>query len=815
MKRYLLPVISILCFHLFASRAASGQTLSQIESHRIMLPNGWALTPVGQSIKLGDLPLNIHVSPSGKLMAVSNNGQSGHTIDLIDPKTKKVLDTAIIGKAWLGLAFSTDDKSLYAAGGYDNWIIRYDISEHKLVAKDTLVLDKKAPVKICPSGIALDDAAGILYVVTKESNELILLDVRNKKVLTRMPLGGEGYTCLLSADKKLLFITCWGCNKVVLFNTITRQFQANVMVGSNPNDMCLSKDGKYLYVANANDNSVSVVDLAKLMVNETLNAALYPNAPSGSTTNGVALSEDNKTLYIANADNNCLAVFDVTKPGASVSKGFVPVGWYPTCVRVVGQTVFVSNGKGFSSFANPKGPNPTKKRHRVNYQSGDNTTREKEQYIGGLFLGTMSIFTEPTAAQLQVYAQAVYHNTPYSKNKELNAPGAPGNAIPMLVGNASPIKYVFYVIKENRTYDQVLSDIPGGNGDTSLLVFGHKYTPNQHAICKEFVLLDNFYVDAEVSADGHNWSCGAYANDYMEKTWPTSYGGRGGSYDAEGFRDIANNKNGFIWDFCKRYGVTYRTYGEFATHFKPNIPVLKDHVCPHFEGWDLDIRDTTRYYAWQRDFDSLLAIGKVPAVNTVRFSNDHTSGVAKGKPTPFAFVADNDLAVGLLVEHLSHSPIWKQSVVFILEDDAQNGSDHIDAHRSTAYVAGGLVKTGYVDHTVYSTSGMLRTLELIAGLPPMSQYDAAAMPMWRCFNDTSAPVHAPYTVKSESVDLTEVNVAVNKWSIMSDGFDLAGEDRVPNEVMNAVIWAAAKGEKPAPVIHHAAFIQIATKGDDD
>ena len=228
---------------------------------------------------------------------------------------------------------------------------------------------------------------------------------------------------------------------------------------------------------------------------------------------------------------------------------------------------------------------------------------------------------------------------------------------------------------------------------------------------------------------------GGYATDYLEKTWPTGYGDRGGTYDAEGNRAIANNKGGFIWDHCQRAGISYRTYGEFADDYKPNIPVLKNHYCTYYTSWDQHVRDTTRVGQWKRDFDSLLAHHSLPQLNTLRIINDHTEGLSKGRPTPFAHCADNDLAVGMFVDYLSRSPVWKESVVFILEDDAQDGPDHVDAHRSTAYIAGGYIKRHAVDHTMYSTTSVLHTIELILGFAPMSQYDAAAEPMWRCFSD--------------------------------------------------------------------------------
>jgi YVTN family beta-propeller protein len=755
------------------------------------------------------------VSLSKKWIAVTNNGQSVQSLQLIDAVNDKVLSTVEIKKSWYGLKFSADEKFLYASGGNDNWILKYAVTNKKLVLKDSIKLGDKWPNKISPAGFEIDDAKKTMYVVTKEDNSLYIINLLTKQVRKKVSLGGEGYTCLLSPDKKYLYISCWGCDKLIVFDTKQEVIINEIAVGDNPNELCLTRNGKFLFVANANDNSVSVINATERKVIETLNAALFPNAPPGSTSNGLALSTDEKKLYVANADNNCLAVFDVAKPGFSHSEGFIPVGWYPTNVKVIGKKIFVTNGKGFSSKPNKKGPDPSDKKQEVDHQKAEyNRNRSQTEYIGGLFKGTMSILTEPNEKQLSIYSQAVYKNTPYNKEMERSAKGEPGNPIPMNVGDKSPIKYVFYVIKENRTYDQVLSDIPGGNGDTSLLLFGERITPNQHKLAKEFVLLDNFYVDGEVSADGHNWSMGAYATDFLEKNWPTSYGNRGGEYVAEGRREIANNKGGFLWDHCKKAGVTYRTYGEFADNYKANIPVLEGHFCPYYTSWDQDVMDTTRFYQWKREFDSLLAKNAVPQFNSLRLINDHTEGLRKGKLTPFAHVADNDLAVGMFVEYLSKSSIWKETAIFIVEDDAQNGPDHVDAHRTTAYVAGGFVKRKFIDHTMYSTSSMLRTMELILGIPPMTQYDAAAEPMWRCF--TSTPDLSPFIAVPANVDLNERNTAINKWQQKSETFDFTKEDSAPDLEFSEVIWYAVKGEGvPFPGPRRSAFLKVKEGEEDD
>jgi len=758
--------------------------------------------------------LNLAVSSSKKLLAVTNNGQSIQSIQLINPMTETVLHTVIIPKSWYGLKFSSNEKFLYASAGNDNRIVKYAIVKNKLQVSDSFVLGKPWPVKISPAGIDIDDAGQRMYVVTKEDNSLYVINLADKKIIKKTDLGKQAYGCLLSPDKKELYISSWGGDKLLIYDTKQQKLAGEIAVGDNPNEILLNRKGTILYVANANDNSVSVIDIRKRKVLEVLNAALYPNSPAGSTSNGLALSANEQKLYVANADNNSLAVFDVSITGRSKSKGFIPVGWYPTNIKVIGSKIYVANGKGFSSFANPEGPNPSTTQQPVVRHLGDTSGTVRPGYIGGLMKGTMSVIDEPNDATLAVYSKAVYTNSPYVKEKEMNSSGEEGNPIPRTVGDKSPIKYVFYIIKENRTYDQVLGDVRTGNGDTSLVLFGERVTPNQHKIVNEFVLLDNFYADGEVSADGHNWSTAAHATDYLEKNWVTSYGGRGGTYPGEGQSETANPKKGFIWDYANRANVSYRTYGEFADGGKANIPVLVGHLCTYFPGYDLKVRDTIRYKAWQRDFDSLVALNAVPQLNTLRFSNDHTEGLRLNSATPFAHVADNDLAVGLFLEHLSNSPIWKESAVFIVEDDAQNGPDHVDAHRTTAYVAGPFVKRGFVDHTMYSTSSMLRTIELILGLPPMSQYDASATPMFRSF--TAESNHAPFKAVPANINLNEKNTVRNATAKLSGEIDLSKEDLVPDMLFSEIIWKAVRGEDsemPAP--RRGAFVNVADDGDDD
>jgi hypothetical protein len=414
---------------------------------------------------------------------------------------------------------------------------------------------------------------------------------------------------------------------------------------------------------------------------------------------------------------------------------------------------------------------------------------------------------------LDYYTQLVYSNTPYTKEKEKLAEGDPGGPIPRRMDESSPIKYIFYVIKENRTYDQVFGDLPQGNGDPALCLFPDSVSPNHHALAREFVLLDNFYVDAEVSADGHNWSMAAYATDYTEKVWPTSYGQRGGSYDFEGQREISYPKAGYIWDYCRRAGISYRTYGEFANLNEAHLETLEGHTAPDFPGFELSIKDTLRFHRWKADFDSLLAIDAVPQFNTVRFGNDHTAGARLGMHTPSAMVADNDLATGMLIEHISHSRIWPESAIFILEDDAQNGPDHVDAHRSVLLVASPYTKRGHVESTMYSTASVLRTIELILGLPPMSQYDAAATPLYACFQQN--PDLEPYTHRPNRLDLGELNTEDNRLSKLSWELNLDREDQAPDLLFSEIIWKTVRGEDavvPAP--KRGAFIRVVEEEEE-
>jgi hypothetical protein len=510
---------------------------------------------------------------------------------------------------------------------------------------------------------------------------------------------------------------------------------------------------------------------------------------------------------------------DVSKPGESRVNGFIPTGWYPTGVLFSrdGRDIFILSGKGLTSLANPRGPQP------------GIPTADAGQYSGSMLQGSLSIVPVPDAAMLARYTKTVYDVTPYSDATRLAPAGAPAaSPIPRRVGGASPITHVFYIIRENRTYDQILGDLGRGNSDPSLALFGEEVTPNAHALARQFVTFDNFYVDAEVSYDGHAFSTGAYATDFVEKIWPTNYASRGATYLSEGggqmrtaYGNISTPINGYVWDACVRAGKTVRSYGEFVAMdpatggMKATVPGLEGRVHPSYPPFDLKVKDSKRFDIWQEEFTRLDKAGTLPALSIIRLPTDHTSGTSIGAATPRAMIADNDLALGRIIEAISNSQAWKTSAVFVVEDDAQNGPDHVDAHRSVLLVASPFTRRGVVDDTLYTTSGVLRTMELILGLPPMSQYDASATPLYGGFQ--VAPVLAAFSHREARVPLDETNRPGAPGAEASARMNFNDADLTPELELNEILWKSVHGESaimPPPV--HAAFIRpVAGAGGDD
>lgn len=842
----------------------------------VLLPNQWSLRPVGKQVEMGDFPVNIALHPSGQYAAVLHCGYGPHEIVIVKIPNGAVVSRVPLDTAFYGLAFAHDGKSLFASGAAGEQVHRFAFADGFLSAPLEIPL-RNAKTRGIPAGMAINTDGTLLYVANVWGHCVNAVDLTRNEVIWEVKFNSDGreksyatnataapldiaaatkraevaqdttkaedpfpYACALDEKRGRLYVSLWALAEVAVLDTKTHAEIARWKTEEHPNELVLSKSGEQLFVANANRNSVSVLEtetgktlevlVAVLMGDKTsgndraaaniapgFKPADWPaNAPAGNTPNSLALTPDGKTLFIANATINALSVFDLSEPGRSRSLGFIPTGWYPTSVRVTpdGKHVVVANGKGQTSRANRHGPQP-----------GKEAPKTVSEYIGGLMQGSLSIITMPKKADFEARMRTWTATVNSCRPKAAEAfPREPGHPIPLGVTLQTPIKYCIYIIKENRTYDQMLGDMPEGNGDASLCLFGEAITPNHHALAREFVLLDNFYVDGEVSADGHEWTMGAYATDFVEKSWPMSYGHNASGkfpYPSEGNYSIATPAGGYLWDRAREAGVSYRSYGEFVNNAsstnKPNTcrtASLAGHFDPWYRSFDLNYPDAQRADRFLAELSRFEKEGEMPRLQIVRLPNDHTSGTAVGKPTPIAHVADNDLALGRVVEGLTHSKFWPQTAIFIIEDDAQNGPDHIDAHRSIAFVISPYTKRRSVDSTMYSTSSMLHTIELILGLKPMSQFDVAAMPMINAF--TAKPDFRPYLCKAVTVDRNTRNTKMAWGADLSKKMDFTKEDAADDLMLNRVIWHSIKGpDVPMPAPKRAAFLRTTGQKDRD
>jgi YVTN family beta-propeller protein len=777
-----------------------------------LTPNHWSLTPTGLNTEIGDRPMGAAKSPDGRFLAISNNGQGVQSLALLGTATRKVVQSIPYSSPealYVGLVWSPDGQRLYASAGGNNKVrvYRFDAAAQTLSEGPSLILgDAKTP--LYPAGLAISSDGKTLYAALNLGNTLAAIDLSSPAATPAVktlkfgdPAGAAGigtlpYQLLLAPDGQTLYVSHWNARAVSAVSTADLSVKAKITVGDHPSGLALSPDGKALYVANANSDTVSAVSTASNAVTGEVKLAPYAGAPFGSMPNAVTVTPDGKTLLVANAGNNDVAVVDT----ASLKvRGLMPTAWFPSTLSLSrdGSLLFVTNMKGLGAGPNPQGPVPGK----------DNP---EEQYIAAMARGTVQTIALPGDAELATMTAQVVKNNGFDETQGLltrTAADTTPHAIPRRPGDPTPIKHVIYVIKENRTYDQVLGDLKGGEGDPSLTLFGPDVTPNQHALASTFGLFDHFYADAEVSADGHNWTMGGVATEYTQKNWPANYSGRGRPYDFEGGSSAPAPTGGYLFDFADRAKITFRSYGEFADFGSkppnmvpaPYFPVLKGHLSPTFPPYDLAVSDQTRFDAWKAEFGSYVKDGGLPQLSVVRFPRDHTAGTRKGAPTPAAYVADNDLAVGKLVETVSRSPYWKDTAIFMIEDDAQDGPDHIDAHRTTAYVDSAYSKRGTPDHTSYSTVSMLRTMELILGLPPMTQFDTAATPMVAAFSDT--PNLTPYTAVTPRQPLDQMNAVGAYRQQDAAEMDFSQEDRVDEASFNDMIWHAVKGRDvpmPAP-----------------
>lgn len=772
----------------------------------VLLPNGWSLKPAGRQAVLGDFPVALAEHPSEPIFAVLHAGYGEHEVMTVAAGTGKVIARVAFKESFNGLAWSSDGKHLYVGGGFDDVVYRFDHAGGLLSGKFTFSYPEKVAGSRTPAGLAVSKDERTLWVANTFGHTLARFDGAGK-LQAEIPLGADSYPYFLAWDEAAgrLYVSLWNKAEVAVVDSTKDAVVGHLPTEEHPNEMLLAAEGKILYVANANRNTVSVFSTEDGKPLETIGTAIDAHAPPGSTPSSLSLTPNEEILFVANANTNDVAVFNVKELGKSLPLGFIPTGWYPTAVRVdrAGKTLYVANGKGVTSKPNREGPNPLTPR-----------PGGIRQYIASLFEGTLSILPVPTPDQMVGFTRTVYACSPLKAAADKPAARPAGHPIPAKVGDPSPITHCVYIIKENRTYDQVFGDIPGANGDKNLCLFPEAITPNHHALVREFVVLDNFYAEAEVSADGHEWSMGAYATDYVEKTWPLSYrGNRRVPYPSEGGFAIARPAGGYIWDRAAAKGITYRSYGEFVENPKnpgdpatTKVEALKGHFDPKFRSYDLTYPDVKRADRFLEELAGFEKAGAMPRLIVIRLPNDHTAGTRPNNPTVTAMVADNDLALGRVVEGLSKSIFWPKLAIFVVEDDAQNGSDHVDAHRTVALAISPYIKKRTVDSDMYSTSSMLRTMELILGLEPMSQFDAAARPMANSF--TATPDLAPYVARPARVDLNERNTRETPNAELSMTLDLdEAEDMADDLVFNEIIWQAVRGPKsvmPPPV--RSAFI---------
>jgi YVTN family beta-propeller protein len=785
-----------------------------------LLPNGWTITPAGEQITLADLPLNI-IPLSGGRVLVATSGYNQHELSLVDLSQKAVVATEKVRQSWFGLAVqkaSDEDTAarIWWSGGGSGVLHAYDLKGPRLVRtsprEPSLSREAREANKHFRAGVCLDKSGQTLYTLDINLGTIAAVDLAGGKPDRSGDIGVRPYDVVMARNGSRLYVSDWAGRAVLAVDPSELRTVKRIATGEHPNQLALHPKDDRLFVACASSNCVSVIDTRRGVVTETIVTTLFPKAPEGSTPDALAVSPDGNTLFVANADNNCVVVVDIAKPNESAVKGMIPTGWYPTAVAVTpdGKNLLVGVGKGNQTRPNPffeSAADTDAKKPKNNPAKDEEPIRRRPYpYIGTTLSGALSVVPLPLDKQLAAYTETVYKNCPYSDKLLAGTPHAQKTAVPSKLGDPSPIEHVIYIIKENRTYDQVFGDVKEGNGDPSLVMFGEKVTPNHHKLAREYVLLDNLYCNGQVSRDGHPWSTMAYNTDYVARDWTLTYSSRKGvDDDDEG--DLSNAPSGYIWDAAARASLTYRNYGEYGRRVsQPDgsfrvegaVPGLVGHMCPDYgipKAPGQRTRDTDNAETFIREFRDFEKNNNLPRLIVMSLGEDHTSGTSPGAFTPQACVASNDLALGRLVEAVSRSKVWPKTAIFVIEDDAQNGPDHVDAHRTVGLVVSPYTKRKYVDSTQYTTVSMLRTIELILGLPPLSQYDAAANPMFGSFTEKANAT--PYTAEAARIDLSAKNTGLAYGAERSSKMDFSEYDRIDDFELNEILWYSIKG-KDAP-----------------
>ena len=797
-----------------------------------LLNSGWTLRPAGEQVSVDTLPMSTALSNNGNYLFVLNGGYNPPSISVIDIASKKELSRTPMPDCWLGLTVAAQTGKVYVGGG--SRAVVYELTldpntgalsrsrEFRAVAEGKTITDTFI------GDVAVSPDAHLLYAADIYNDSLSVINLQSGQMIDHWKTGRRPYRILVSPGGKQLVVSSWADAAVYQHDANSGTFIAKTRVAPHPTDMLWlnqpapSEQGesKYrarIFVAAANTNNVYALGVAQdgqLSVIESINVSLTPMHPLGMTPSALAVDKDGTKLYVACSDANAVAVADISGDHSRVL-GFIPTGWYPTAVRTLDNgPLVILNGKGLGSYPNPRGPNPSLRAAPVH--EGANAP-PAVQYVAHIQTGTVAFLPAPDEEQLSAFTRTVMQNSPYSDDM-IYGPVTDDQQIyfSSTEQHASPIKHVIYIVKENRTYDQVLGDIEKGNGDKSLVLFGEQITPNLHQIARDFILYDNFYENADVSADGHNWASAAIAPDYTVKMWPSEYGHRKPAYDFEGTEPANSAPAGYIWDNALQKGLTVRDYGYWCSNVplksvtgtrqvdKVSDPVLQNNIDMSYRGWDLEYSDVERAKEFAREWKEFDAKGDAPQFMIVRMGNDHTQGTKVGALTPFSYAAQNDQGVGTLVDAVSHSKLWATTAIFIIEDDAQNGPDHVDSHRAPAYVISPFTRRGIVDSNMYNQTSVLRTMELILGLRPMTHFDAAAPPMFATFS--REPDTRPFTLVAPKTSITERNGQNAPGAQQSGRMDFSQADLVDDDELNAVLWRAIKhSDPPAPT--RSAFVK--------
>ena len=790
-------VLAMLAVALVSQQPGAKEQAGPLAGGGYLLVSGWKVNAAGRQVAVDTFPMAAALAADGRRLFVLNGGYQPPSVSLIDTAAGKELSRTRVADGWLGLKLSPAGDRLWVGGGSKNAVFEFAVDGERLTPSRTLAIPPEPRAFI--GDVALSPDGKVLYAASLYQDSLARISLETGQFIDRIPTAARPYRIVFHPDGKSLLVSSWGDNVIARHDLATGKIAGRVDVGPHPTDM-LWDGSRRLFVTVSNTNYVAVLD-SSLRMSEKINVAMTPRQPVGMTPGALAL--DGGRLYVVCSDANAVAVVDVSKKASSVA-GFIPAGWYPTGVMALpGGRLAVLNGRGLRSFPNPGGPSPAGR--PVPQSLGTNEV----QYVGRIQKGTISLLDSFDGKTLAGFSKTVMANSPYRDTLLDDARAPKGNPVPGRPGGKSPIEHVVYIIKENRTYDQVFGALGKGNGDPSLVLFGENVTPNHHKLAREFVLLDNFYVSADVSADGHNWSMAAIAPDFTQKVWPNGYGKRGTHRYLHGQEQAALTPNGYLWTHALAAGLSMRNYGYLGVN-KPGAPVdgpqLTDVLDPilkpltdyNYRAYDLTYRDVDRARAFLADLARHERKGEWARFVLIRLGNNHTQGTTPGRPTPIAQVADNDAAFGMIVEGISKSRFWPRTAVFVLEDDAQNGPDHVDSHRSPAFVISPYVRRGSIDSTMYNTTSMLRTMELLLGLNPMTHFDAGARPMFACF--TSRPDTRPYKAEPPRVSLDEVNPAKSATSARSLKLDFSEADLIDDDEMNDILWIAVRGtEPPAPV----------------